>query len=216
MKYHDEFNSSRMRNTLGGNIRKYRMLRGWTQKELAEQTNKSESAIRNYELGNRVPDQETVELISQALSLKSDYLYAPNPENCSSAFNILQRFESLYGLVPKMVDGDLHLVFVPPSEDSNVANPINKYVLKQNLLRWCQIRDSFKSGEYSEDDYYTWLLSDGVVKNTFSDFKGYPLPLEDKIENEKTRRGWGLYPSPVYDEDNNLILPLPEDEKPTE
>ena len=45
--------------TMGERIRYYRQVAGLTQKALAEKCGITESAIRNYELGNRMPDWET-------------------------------------------------------------------------------------------------------------------------------------------------------------
>ena len=72
MRYFDEQHNNKLKNNLGENIRKYRKLRGMTQKELAEKINKSESAVRNYELGNRMPDLNTLDLISIHLGIRSD------------------------------------------------------------------------------------------------------------------------------------------------
>ena len=51
--------------TLGEHIRFYRQQAGLTQKELAGLCEVSESAIRNYELGNRVPDFLTLHTIAE-------------------------------------------------------------------------------------------------------------------------------------------------------
>ena len=53
--------------TLGERIRFYRQQAGLTQKELAGLCEVSESAIRNYELGNRVPDFLTLHTIAEKL-----------------------------------------------------------------------------------------------------------------------------------------------------
>ena len=47
--------------TVGEKIRKFRINQGYTQKELAIMSGLSESAIRNYELGNRFPSSEQLE-----------------------------------------------------------------------------------------------------------------------------------------------------------
>ena len=52
---------------LGERIRFYRQQAGLTQKGLADLCGISESAIRNYELGNRVPDFLTVRNIAERL-----------------------------------------------------------------------------------------------------------------------------------------------------
>ena len=54
-------------NTIGERIRYYRKAAGMTQKQLAEFCEVSEPAIRNYELGNRVPDFEMLQTIAAAL-----------------------------------------------------------------------------------------------------------------------------------------------------
>ena len=53
--------------TLGEKIRFYRQQAGLTQKGLADLCEVSESAIRNYELGNRVPDFLTLKIIAEQL-----------------------------------------------------------------------------------------------------------------------------------------------------
>ena len=53
--------------TLGEKIRFYRQQAGLTQKGLADLCEVSESAIRNYELGNRVPDFLTLKTIAEQL-----------------------------------------------------------------------------------------------------------------------------------------------------
>ena len=52
--------------TVGEKIRKFRIDQGYTQKELAIMSGLSESAIRNYELGNRFPSSEQLEKIANS------------------------------------------------------------------------------------------------------------------------------------------------------
>ena len=63
--------------TVGEKIRKFRIDQGYTQKELAIMSGLSESAIRNYELGNRFPSSEQLEKIANSLKSK---LKAKNSE----------------------------------------------------------------------------------------------------------------------------------------
>ena len=55
--------------TVGEKIRKFRIDQGYTQKELAIMSGLSESAIRNYELGNRFPSSEQLEKIANSLKI---------------------------------------------------------------------------------------------------------------------------------------------------
>ena len=54
---------------LGQKIRFYRQTAGMTQKELGSACNVNESTIRNYELGNRYPDSDTIFEIANALEI---------------------------------------------------------------------------------------------------------------------------------------------------
>ena len=54
----------------GERIRRYRKMKGLTQKSLAERIGLAESAVRNYELGLRDPSQETLAALSDAFGLK--------------------------------------------------------------------------------------------------------------------------------------------------
>ena len=53
----------------GERIRRYRKMKGLTQKSLAEKIGLAESAVRNYELGLRDPSQETLAALSDALGV---------------------------------------------------------------------------------------------------------------------------------------------------
>lgn len=61
---------NRKNRLLGKNIRKIRMRRNMTQRELANAIDGiSESALRSYELGERRPKQNTLERIAKALDV---------------------------------------------------------------------------------------------------------------------------------------------------
>lgn len=54
---------------LGKSIRRIRMRRNMTQRELANAAGLGESALRSYELGERSPKQNTLERIAKALDV---------------------------------------------------------------------------------------------------------------------------------------------------
>ncbi|MCC0735326.1 helix-turn-helix transcriptional regulator [Clostridioides sp. ZZV14-6009] len=66
-------------NNIGKNIKKYRLLKGWTQKKLANESGLSKNAIYNYENEKRIPNINNLSKISEALEvdyktiIKSDY-----------------------------------------------------------------------------------------------------------------------------------------------
>lgn len=63
--------------TVGGRIKKYRLEKGLTQKELAQKCGMFDSAIRRYELGTQNPKKETIERIATALEIPSTALLLP-------------------------------------------------------------------------------------------------------------------------------------------
>lgn len=60
---------NRKQRLLGKSIRRIRMRRNMTQRELANAAGLGESAFRSYELGERSPKQNTLERIAKALDV---------------------------------------------------------------------------------------------------------------------------------------------------
>lgn len=65
-------------NVIGDRIKYYRLDWGFTQKQLALYLNKSESAVRMWELGSSEPDIETLRLIAHRFNISIDKLIAPD------------------------------------------------------------------------------------------------------------------------------------------
>ena len=84
--------------TVGEKIRKFRIDQGYTQKELAIMSGLSESAIRNYELGNRFPSSEQLEKIANSLKISPYAMSDPNFDTYVSVMHALFALEDQYGL----------------------------------------------------------------------------------------------------------------------
>ena len=78
-------------------IKKLREKRQLTQKQLAELSGISESALRSYELGDRKPKKEVLEHIAKALRVRSEYLSAPEFGPKMEFFYALLENDELYG-----------------------------------------------------------------------------------------------------------------------
>lgn len=63
-----------MDNLIGENIRKLRLEKGLTQKDLAEKSGTSLSALNKYERGDRTPKIDSLEKIAEALNVQVNYL----------------------------------------------------------------------------------------------------------------------------------------------
>ena len=120
-------------------IRKYRKMRGMTQAQLAAACGMSDSAIRNYELGNREPGKDQTDAIAKALQIV--------PE----ALDLLFRLEDAMGLKPKSMDGTVVLELDPAAK--------NARKLAVALGAWKAKIDSLDSGELSVEEYELWKAS---------------------------------------------------------
>ena len=92
-------------------IRNFRIASDMTQKELADKCGLNESTIRNYELGNRYPDEATLLNIANNLNVSFFALSDPDVANIFSALHVLFDIEWAYGLRPTMKDGEVVLKF---------------------------------------------------------------------------------------------------------
>ena len=141
---------------LGDKIRKYRTLKGFTQKELGEKCQLNESTIRNSELGNRYPDEVTLHTIADALGIDQHALADPDPTNVFGAIQILFDLEERYGLTPQFVNGEVHLVQRPLKEDAPLIDELNYLQMKQSLRLWNYIRKVCDDGNLLDEEYSEW------------------------------------------------------------
>lgn len=147
---------------LGQRIRYYRQIAGMTQKELANLCELNESTIRNYELGNRYPDYDTLVVLANALEVS---FYALNdrqiPSAPQSALKFLFDMEKYYLLKPVEIDGRMYLGFDYDMEslDPNSLDDIPSFtpaMMERLVMIWERFYKMFQSGEIDEDTYLLW------------------------------------------------------------
>ena len=90
--------------TVGEKIRKFRIDQGYTQKELAIMSGLSESAIRNYELGNRFPSSEQLEKIANSLKISPYAMSDPNFDTYVSVMHALFALEDQLVRTPTVMN----------------------------------------------------------------------------------------------------------------
>ena len=147
---------SKNSNRLGELIRFHRLLNNLTQKDLAEKCGLNESTIRNYELGNRCPDEATLLKVADALQINYYTLAEPTPENPTGALHMLFDLEVLYGLVPEIVDGKLCLTFEEPSKHTSADDNAKIRALKSLIQEWHLTRNILKENKMEALDYVKW------------------------------------------------------------
>lgn len=134
-------------------IKKYRRLRKMTQKQLAAACGQTDSAIRNYELGNRTPGHDQIQAIADALDISPEALREVPLESSRQALELLFRLDEEFGLEPMEVDGMLVLGFDAGAEKSPK--------LAQALKVWKEMVDSEKEGAITPAEMEEWMASFG-------------------------------------------------------
>lgn len=132
--------------TIGEKIKKFRIARNFSQKELAIISGMSEPAIRNYELGNRQPSEKQLEKISQALNI-SIYTLKPNLDNYLGVMHSLFYLEDFYNLKITQIDGIPFLAF-------EANDP-----MYENLCKWNEQKTSLENGKITKENYDMWRYS---------------------------------------------------------
>ena len=163
-------------------IRNFRIASDMTQKELADKCGLNESTIRNYELGNRYPDEATLLNIANNLNVSFFALSDPDVANIFSALHVLFDIEWAYGLRPTMKDGEVVLKFEDrlsctgprPLEDLDAFKTMVEY--------WASLRDKLEDGEISESEY--WFNEIKFPKNPIHEDNSYSVSLNLDEEDQ--------------------------------
>lgn len=140
---------------LGQKIRFYRQIAGMTQKELGAACGVNESTIRNYELGNRYPDSDTIFEISNALEISPYVLATPDPISAASSLQYLFSMEKTLDLTPTTIDGKVYLE-VSSDIDVNDATIAPLSNLKRMFNHWATMYEKFINEEIDEETYLLW------------------------------------------------------------
>lgn len=154
---------------LGQKIRFYRQIAGMTQKELGSACGVNESTIRNYELGNRYPDSDTIFEISNALEISPYVLATPDPISAASSLQYLFSMEKTLDLTPTTIDGKVYLE-VSSDIDVNDATVAPLSNLKRMFNHWATMYEKFINEEIDEETYLLWQAKYLSFGNDSADF----------------------------------------------
>lgn len=154
---------------LGQKIRFYRQIAGMTQKELGSACDVNESTIRNYELGNRYPDSDTIFEISNALEISPYVLATPDPISAASSLQYLFSMEKTLDLTPTTIDGKVYLE-VSSDIDVNDATIAPLSNLKRMFNHWATMYEKFINEEIDEETYLLWQAKYLSFGNDSADF----------------------------------------------
>ena len=132
--------------TVGVRIRYYRKKRKMTQKQLGDACGFSGPAIRNYELGNRTPNEKALHKIAAALHVNYYALADPDLSSFVGTMHCLFQMENEYGLIPVVIDGKT--VLAPrPTADGEMP------FIQLGLDAWRKMRENLETGKWTQEQY---------------------------------------------------------------
>lgn len=130
----------------GEKLKKLRLLRELTQKELAIKSDLTDSAIRNYELGYRSPNKKQLIKIAEALECDVSALIDHTPISIFEFMQILFDYEDDLKIKPLIEESSIGLI----SHDEN----FNDF-----LVEWNEMRKKHYNGEITDEEFEDWKLS---------------------------------------------------------
>ena len=83
--------------TTGERIKKFRIAKGLTQKELGEMVGLSDDRIRHYELNDRKPKKEVLKKIADSLGVNIGCLMGISVYNSFHAEGLIESIVAMYG-----------------------------------------------------------------------------------------------------------------------
>lgn len=163
--------------TLGEKIRKYRLLKGMTQRELGEAVGFKKSTadvrINQYESNKMAPKADIRKAIADALEVDVAALSDVNISSFEDIMHVLFEFEDKLGMKVEKKDGTTSLVF--NDSDKNIASLISYINLWQNQ-RIAMGMDGADVSDEAARDYRLW---EGRFK---SNIEAYYQDKKDEID----------------------------------
>ncbi len=154
--------------TVGEKIKRIRIFREMTQKELGIAVGLTENRIAQYETNYRTPKKELLNQIAKALHVNSLNFYV---EASGSAEDIMQTFFWMDELNPNTVNlfqmtenPELSTEVEYKNSDSWTAPApigifLNYNLVNQFLAEWLTRKIELKNGQITKKEYFEWKLN---------------------------------------------------------
>jgi transcriptional regulator with XRE-family HTH domain len=148
--------------TVGENIRRIRLARGLTLKQLGDLVGVSESYIRAYESGRRNPKLKSLEALAQALSVNVEVLTNSEFDGIKAMHRLFQVFRQYDGHLFEYQDKDVNdMVGISFDTLTLMHSWLERYEEYMDEVEKCnQIKDVKKRGEAllkAEANFNLWM-----------------------------------------------------------
>jgi hypothetical protein len=128
-------------------IKKLREKRQLTQKQLAELSGISESALHSYELGNRKPKKKILEHFAKALNVRLEYLSTPEFEPQMEFFYALLENDELMGYTITEIN----------DQPAISGGGMSAGITFSGFLRdWNEMKQKLDAKEITREEYEDW------------------------------------------------------------
>ncbi len=136
---------------IGERIKRIRNFRKLTQGELGAAVGLSDVRIRQYELGNRTPKEDTVMKLANALNC--------NYKNLTES-NLYAAEDVIYTLFELDEHYDLSLHSIKDSDNEpHTAISFNYSLLDDFLNSWRKKKEELDSGIITREEYFEWKIN---------------------------------------------------------
>lgn len=137
--------------TTGEKIKKIRLVRGMTQKELGEKVGLTDVRIRQYELNNRTPKEDLLRKIAEVLEVNYYALCEPRWSSMEELVFTLFELEEQNRLRLQLLSN--------ASEDGQqreVGIVFEEEKLQEFLKEWLIKKEELQEGKIGEKEYEEW------------------------------------------------------------
>lgn len=137
--------------TVGDKIRKIRLVRGMTQKELGEKVGLTDVRIRQYELNNRTPKEELLRKIAEVLEVNYYALCEPRWSSMEELVFTLFEMEEQNWLRLQLLSNTSE-----DGQQKEVGIVFEEKELQEFLKEWLIKKEKLQEGKMEEREYEEW------------------------------------------------------------
>ena len=153
--------------TIGERIKIIREFRGLTQKELGlaigYDDKTARARISQYEINYRIPKDETLILLANALSINvhaiQNYSLASTSDIMEYLFWLDEKMERKGVYLYQTEEEKINLQIHATNDNPRTEISLNYAGLDNQLNEWYQKKSQLANGEISEYDYFEWIIS---------------------------------------------------------
>lgn len=146
--------------TVGDKIRKIRLVRGMTQKELGEKVGLTDVRIRQYELNNRTPKEELLRKIAEVLEVNYYALCEPRWSSMEELVFTLFEMEEQNWLRLQLLSNTSE-----DGQQKEVGIVFEEKELQEFLKEWLIKKEKLQEGKMEEREYEEWKRNWSQIRN---------------------------------------------------